>query len=340
MLEEDPKERPNAKKVRKRCQQALKRATRSSAAEIIAFPPAFRLESEATAQPQTPQTPQTPQEVPYPPSHHGLGIEGSSQIHFQTTKSPAATGHGARNSRCPPHRSKSLISGQDSIDTMLINQPATFGSPGFKDFSTGTGAGPSHHRAPAHVSWPTESFASPTSPDPAIRNTRINNQSHLNPQSTPLNNHRESYNETSVARDKEMVPVSHRDSGDYEKEGVVEVGPRATIEEVHGLIQKKKGRGSTDLKLDELRRLPSLQKRDQVRTLREPNKLFLTESRYFLSTTRSRCKSIGHKFAKHSRFLRISSKTLTPMAWNCTSRIRMHSTSRKTGRSCFVFYAV
>jgi hypothetical protein len=300
MLEEAPEERPSAKKLRTKCQQALERATKLLATESNAFPLAFRLQTEVAVQPQTPQ------ELPYPINNHGLGIEGSSQNPFQLPESPVATVSSTRGSPNPPRRSKSLYTGQHSIDTVLTDRSPTLGSHSCEESSIRTGNRPGHCQTPARVTWSAQSPVSPPHPDLAIQSPHTNGQLHNNQESISYNGHRDSYIRSSFAHSKEVAPVPHRGSGACQTQPEVGTGPHATIEEVNRLIKKRKNGVPTDSILEELRRQPSLQKRDQVRTLQAHLKLLLIFFRYFLLTTQHRCKATGRKFAKHLRFLHTS----------------------------------
>jgi hypothetical protein len=274
MLEEDPSERPSAKKLRTKCQQALDRATKLSATEGNAFPIAFRLQAEMTAQRQTQQ------EHPYPTDYYGLGIEGTSQIPFQTPAGPVATERSTRNSPNSTLHSRSQVNGNNSIDTIISDQSLPFKSPDSETLSIRTSVGPHHREAPPHVTWSTAKFASLASHDSPTQSSNGNSQKHPNRESLSHNNHRASCNGDPVAGGTEVVPASLRGFGVYEKQREARTRSHATIDMVYGLIQKRKNKVPTNSILDELRCLPSLQKRDQVRTLHACINIFLMNFRY------------------------------------------------------------
>jgi hypothetical protein len=304
MLEEDPNERPTAKKLRTKCHQALDRATKLSVTGGNTFPIAFRMQAEMTAQLQTPQE----QEHPCPTDYHGLGIVGSSQTPFQQPASPVAPNCGIRNSPNSIRHSRSQYNGNNSIDIIIDERSRLCRSPDFESLSLRTGIGPDHRQALPHVTWSTANLSSPEYPDSATRIPYDDSQIHSTRESSLHGNHQPSYNEVSVAGGTEVLSSPQSGSEMYEKQrgAETETGSHATIDMVDDLIQKRKNKVPTNSIFEELRSLPSLQKRDQVRILNAFNNVFLTSLRYSLLTTRPPCENTGRKFRKHSRFWLIS----------------------------------
>jgi hypothetical protein len=258
MLEEYPEERPSAMRLRRKCQQALDRATK------LNFPSAFLTEAEA----EPTALSQLPQKVPCTSQYRGLGIDGSHQKPFQLQASPAATERNFQSPRSSTRHSRPFCNEKNPIDPVMDDRSPTFRFSHWGDLSTRTDVGPSHHRAPGHCTSPAANFTSPASPNSAMQSPYLKSQTHSDRESITLNHHRESCSGTPAAHDTEVLPVLQSQSLACEKPQQVQRSPHATIDEVHDLIKKRKnGVPTKSPTLDDLRRLPSLQKRDQVRTL-------------------------------------------------------------------------
>jgi hypothetical protein len=233
MLEEYPGKRPSAMRLRTKCQQALYRATKLSASKGITFLPAFRLQAETMAPSRTPE------EVPSDSRRGGLVIQGSL---YQMSFPPAASGS-TGNSTGSILPSRSRFSGQNLIDTIIADEIPPFESPSPENTLARMGMQQSDRPFTAHVPRWARSFESPLHPDPAIQN---------------------SYYDSHRVRRTDPAPQKTRRECPNSRMNMI---PHATIDEVHRLIKRRKNTIHTDPLLEQLLRLPSLQRRDQVRTL-------------------------------------------------------------------------